>query len=63
MVAKRTFSRWVFAAALGPLTGPLALQSMAYARSGDRLGAIAYACAIPAVWVHLTTLAVLPWTL
>jgi hypothetical protein len=53
--------RWALAVALGPLTGPLALQALAYARAGDRMGAIAYLAAIPAVWVYLSILAVAPW--
>lgn len=55
-------ARWTFAAALGPLTGPLALQALAYYRAGDRVAAFAYAACIPAVWLHLSTLAVLSWT-
>jgi hypothetical protein len=54
-------ARWAFAAALGPLTGPLALQALACARAGDRLGAAAYLVSIPAVWVNLSTLALAPW--
>ena len=53
--------RWAFALALGPLTGPLALQALAYARAGDRLGAAAYLASIPAVWLFLSVLAVAPW--
>lgn len=56
-------ARFALAAALGPLTGPLALQALAYARDGDRLGALAYAVAIPAVWLQLGTLAGIAWTL
>jgi hypothetical protein len=53
--------RWALAVALGPLTGPLALQALAHARAGDRLGAIAYLATIPSVWVSLTVLAAAPW--
>lgn len=49
--------RWGLAAALGPLTGPLALRALACHRAGDRLGAWGYALAIPAVWLQLTALA------
>lgn len=53
--------RWGLAAALGPLTGPLALRALACRRAGDDLGALAYAAAIPAVWVQLSILAAAPW--
>jgi hypothetical protein len=60
-LARSRLFRWSLAAAFGPLTGPLALQAVHYARQGDRLAALAYACAIPAVWLHLSVLAALPW--
>ena len=60
MTGHRLF-RWAFASALGPLTGPLALEVLACHRRGDRLGAVAYACAIPAVWVELAIVAAHPW--
>jgi hypothetical protein len=49
--------------ALGPLTGPLALRGLALWRAGDRLGALAYAAAIPAVWSILSALAAASWTI
>lgn len=60
LVASRPV-RWAFAVALGPLTGPLALQAVACARTGDRLGAVAYLATIPSVWLSLTVLATVPW--
>lgn len=54
--------RWALAAALGPLTGPLALQALRHARAGDRVAAWAYMAAIPCVWLDLTLLAIAPWT-
>jgi hypothetical protein len=60
---RRRLARWAFAAALGPLTGPLFLRSLACNREGDWLGAAAYAGAIPAVWMILAYLAKASWAL
>jgi hypothetical protein len=65
MVADLTrprLARLVFAMAMGPVSGPLALRAMACARKGDRLGALAYACAVPVVWFDLAMLAAAQWT-
>jgi hypothetical protein len=54
--------RWAYAAALGPLTGPLFLRALACHRERDWLGTTAYALAIPAGWFQLSVLAAATWT-
>lgn len=50
-------SRWVLAIASGPLTGPLILRAFAHAERRDWPMVLAYAVAVPCVWLSLAAIA------